>query len=227
MPLSDTIVRQAKPRPKAYKLSDGQGLYVEVAPSGSRYWRLKYRFAGKEKRLALGVYPTVSLAKAREDAREARLLLNDGIDPSERKKERTREARREAANAFEIVTREWHKVMRPKWTPHHADDVLKSLEKNIFPTLGGRPIAELEAPEFLRKRFQRSKNAARSTSRNACGNGVARCSPNIAQCVVSEAFIAVGASYSVGGRAAIVALPFDCAASPAAVADPPGNRRPL
>jgi integrase len=149
MPLSDTTVRQAKPRSKAYKLSDGQGLYVEVAPSGSRYWRLKYRFAGKEKRLALGVYPTVSLAKAREDAREARLLLNDGIDPSERKKERAREAKREATNAFEIVAREWHNIMRPKWTPRHADDVIESLKKDIFPTLGKRPIAELKAPEFL------------------------------------------------------------------------------
>ena len=82
MPLSDTTVRMAKPRSTTYRLSDSQGLYVEVAPSGSRYWRLKYRFAGKEKRLALGVYPTVALAKARDDAREARRLLSDGIDPS-------------------------------------------------------------------------------------------------------------------------------------------------
>ena len=74
MPLSDSFVRMAKPRPKSHKLSDGQGLYVEVTPTGARYWRLKYRFGGMEKRLSLGVYPTVSLAKARDDARAARLL---------------------------------------------------------------------------------------------------------------------------------------------------------
>ncbi len=149
MPLSNTSVRMAKPRPKTYKLSDGQGLYVEVTPSGSRYWRLKYRFAGKEKRLALGVYPTVPLAKAREDAREARRLLQDGVDPSLRKKERAREAKQAAANAFEIVAREWHAVMRSKWTPRHTEDVIESLEKDIFPAIGGRPIAELRAPEIL------------------------------------------------------------------------------
>jgi len=149
MPLSETSVRMAKPREKTYRLADANGLYVEVAPNGSRYWRLKYRFEGKEKRLALGVYPVVSLAKAREDAREARLLLNDGIDPCERKKERVREAKLTAVNSFEAVAREWHEVMRPKWTPHHAKNVIESLEQDIFPAIGRRPIVELKAPEVL------------------------------------------------------------------------------
>ncbi len=92
MPHSDTAVRTAKPRPETYKLSDSAGLYLEVAPSGSRYWRLKYRFGGKEKRLALGVYPVATLAKARADALAARRILHDGVYPSMRKKERERQA---------------------------------------------------------------------------------------------------------------------------------------
>jgi len=149
MPLSDAAIRLVKPRPKTYKLADGQGLYLEVAPNGSRYWRLKYRFAGKEKRLALGVYPTVTLAKAREYALEAKRLLHEDIDPGVRKRERKLALRREAANSFESVAREWHSVMRPKWTPRHADDVIGSLEKDVFPLLGARPIADLKAPEIL------------------------------------------------------------------------------
>lgn len=149
MALSDTSVRMAKPRAKPYRLSDSNGLYVEVAPNGSRYWRLKYRFGGKEKRLALGVYPVVTLAKAREDALEARRLLQDGIDPGERKKEKTREVKLASATAFESVAREWHALMRSQWTPHHSRNVIESLEQDIFPALGHRPVAELKAPEFL------------------------------------------------------------------------------
>jgi integrase len=149
MPLAATSVLKAKPRLKPYRLADGQGLYLEVVPSGSRYWRLKYRFAGKEKRLAIGVYPAVSLAKARQVAAEARAQLTDGFDPSIKKRERARELRRAAANSFEAVAREWHATMSPKWTPHHADDVIESLEKDIFPALGQRPITDLKAPELL------------------------------------------------------------------------------
>jgi len=149
MSLSDTAVRMAKPRPKTYKLSDSNGLYLEVAPNGSRYWRLKYRFGGKEKRLALGVYPVVTLAKARADALEARRVLHDGVDPSIRKKEIEREAKLAAANSFEAVARNWHCIMRPKWTERHAQDVIESLEKDIFPIFGARVIAELKAPEVL------------------------------------------------------------------------------
>src|SRR6202166_476915 len=101
MPLSDTAVRMAKPRPKSYRLSDSNGLYLEVAPSGSRYWRLKYHFGGKEKRLALGVYPHVSLADAREWSRQARKLLASGIDPVEAKKESKRLTIRKQENTFE------------------------------------------------------------------------------------------------------------------------------
>ena len=149
MPLSDTSVRQAKPREKPYRLTDGGGLYLEVAPNGSRYWRLKFRFGGKEKRLALGVYPTVTLARAREDALAAKRLLHDGIDPQEDKKEKKRVDKIAGGGDFETIAREWHKVMKPRWTPRHADDVLESLEKDIFPVFGQRPLAQLKAPEIL------------------------------------------------------------------------------
>jgi integrase len=149
MPLSETTVRMAKPRPKTYRLTDGHGLYVEVAPSGSRYWRLKYRFGDKEKRLAIGVYPVVTLAKAREEALEARRLLHGGIDPGEAKRQKARGVKLAAANSFESVAREWQKFMKSRWTPHHARNVIESLEQDIFPALGHRPIAEMKAPEFL------------------------------------------------------------------------------
>ena len=149
MSLTDTTVRQAKPRPKTYRLTDGLGLYLEVVPSGSRYWRLKYRFAGKEKRLAIGVYPTVSLAKARREAAVARELLTEGVDPSVRKRERLRELKRAAGNSFEAVAHEWHATMSPKWTADHAEKIIESLERDIFPALGRRPIAELKSPEIL------------------------------------------------------------------------------
>lgn len=139
----------AKPRAKTYRLSDGNGLYLEVAPNGSRYWRLKYRFNGKENRLALGVYPVVTLAKAREDTLEAKRQLHDGIDPSAWKRERTRQAKVATENSFESVARDWHELMRPGWTPHHAKNVIESLEQDMFPAVGHRPITELKAPEIL------------------------------------------------------------------------------
>lgn len=149
MPLSDTSVRQAKPRAKNYRLTDGGGLYLEVAPNGSRYWRFKYRFDGKEKRLALGVYPTVTLARAREDALSAKRMLHDGIDPQEEKKEKKRVEKIAGAGSFEEVAREWHQVMKPKWTPRHAGDVIEILEKDIFPVFGYRSLPQLKAPEIL------------------------------------------------------------------------------
>ena len=110
---------------------------------------MKYRFAGEEKRLAFGVYPIISLAKALEEAREAHRLLHDGIDPPLWKKERVREARLAASNSFELVAREWHRVMRSKWSARHIEDVIESLEKDTFPAIGSRPIADLKAPEIL------------------------------------------------------------------------------
>lgn len=149
MPLTATAIRNAKPRKTARRLFDGGGLYLEVAPSGGRWWRLKYRIGGKEKRLSLGVYPAVSLADARERRDEARKLLAAGVDPSAQRQAEKREAAMRDANTFEAVAREWHGKLSAKWTQGHADDVLRRLEANLFPDLGALPIAEIGAPELL------------------------------------------------------------------------------
>lgn len=153
--LSDPKVKQAKPKDKTYKLSDGGGMYLEVAPSGGKWWRLKYRFDGKEKRLSLGVYPDVPLARAREKRNEARKLLADGIDPGvERKAEKAAKQDR-AKNNFEAVAREWHEkrlrggVNGKAISPGHARQIINTLEREIFPKIGKMPVAEILAPELL------------------------------------------------------------------------------
>lgn len=162
MPLTDTAVRNAKPgmkpakgaepaKPttKPYRLSDERGLYLEVTPAGGKYWRFKYRFEGIEKRLALGVFPDVPLKMARERRDEARKLLADGIDPSEHRKA-TKSARADrAANSFEVVAREWFGKMAPTWNAAHGDRIIRRLERDIFPWIGGTPVADVAAPELL------------------------------------------------------------------------------
>jgi hypothetical protein len=139
MPLANTACLNAKADPKPYRITDGAGLYLEVMPNGSKYWRLKYRFAGKEKRLALGVYPAVALVVAREKRDEARRQLVEGIDPGAAKRARKAEAIREAQITFELVAREWWEQRKGGWSPGHAEDVLHRLGSDIFPTLGKRP----------------------------------------------------------------------------------------
>lgn len=149
MALTDMAVRNAKPREKAYKLSDERGMYLEVTPSGGKLWRLKYRFEGKEKRLALGKYPEVGLAAARERRDDARRLLSSGIDPSEERKAKAEEKRIEMSGTFEAVAREWFEKMKPSWAPTHYKKVQARLENDLFPWLGSRPIKDLKAPEIL------------------------------------------------------------------------------
>lgn len=149
MPLTDPAIKKAKPADKPYKLFDEKGLFVIVTPAGGKWWRLKYRIAGKEKLLALGTYPDVSLARAREKRDEARKLLADGIDPGElRKATKTQQAER-AANSFEAVAREWFAKHLADKAENHREKVIRRLEKDVFPWLGGRPIAEITAPELL------------------------------------------------------------------------------
>lgn len=149
MPLTDTAVRNAKPGEKPVRLFDGGGMYLEVAPSGGKWWRLKYRFGGKEKRLSLGVYPDIGLKGARERRDAARRLLADGTDPGENRKA-TKSAKVErAANSFEVVAREWHAINVPTWAASHADKIISRLENDVFPWLGGKPIAEITAPQIL------------------------------------------------------------------------------
>ncbi|MBS0316745.1 MAG: integrase arm-type DNA-binding domain-containing protein [Proteobacteria bacterium] len=149
MPLTDTAVRNAKPGAKPVKLPDGRGLYLLVQPAGGKLWRLKYRTLGKEKLMALGKYPDVSLKAAREAADAARRLLASGADPmAERKADKI--ARQTAAeNSFSNVARLWHEGWKQGRNERHAVIVLHRLEVDIFPAIGHRPVSELEAPELV------------------------------------------------------------------------------
>jgi len=147
--LSDVALKKAKQQPTAYKLYDTGGMFVLVAPTGGKLWRLKYRFAGKEKLLSLGAYPEVSLADARIKRDEARKQLHDGVDPGEARKAVKRARASSAANSFEAIAREWHTKFANTWAPSHADRVLRLLERDVFPWIGHRPIAEIAAPELL------------------------------------------------------------------------------
>lgn len=149
MPLTDATIRNAKPGEKPIKLFDERGLYLEVSPTGGKWWRLKYRFDGKEKRLSLGVYPDVSLRDARERRDATRKLLADGIDPSENRKAMKAAQADRAANSFEVVAREWFSKQAPTWAAKHGDRIIRRLERDIFPWLGGRPVADINAPELL------------------------------------------------------------------------------
>lgn len=149
MALSDAKVRNAKSRAKPYKITDGEGLYLLVAPSGSKYWRFKYRIGGKEKLLALGVYPEVSLSDARERRIQARKASAAGRDPADAKRESKLIAARKANNAFEVVAREWFEKREHEWAKSSARTAKIRLEGYLIPKLGSRPIAEITAPEIL------------------------------------------------------------------------------
>lgn len=147
MPLTDAACRSAAPQNKPRKLSDGGGLYLEVTPTGAKYWRQKYRIGGKEKKLALGVYPEVSLKAAREKRAAARLQLAAGIDPSAAKK--AAKVADAEGDSFEAIAREWHAKFSDGWTAGHSDRILRRLEVDIFPWLGKRPVIGIKAPELL------------------------------------------------------------------------------
>jgi integrase len=149
LPLTDTAIRKAKPGPKTLRLFDERGLYLELSPNGGKWWRLKYRFDGKEKRLALGVYPDVGLAKARVDRDDARKLLANGVDPGVNRKAEKQSRMDGQANIFETVAREWFVKNKTIWVDGHSQRVIRLFERDIFPFLGRRPIAEIEAPELL------------------------------------------------------------------------------
>ena len=149
MTLTDTAIRKAKPSDRPIKLFDGRGLFLLIAPAGGKWWRFRYRFDGKHKSLSMGVYPDVSLAKARERREEARKLLADGIDPSENRKAKKSAKADRAANSFEVVAREWYAKHKPNWAASHADKIILRLEKDVFPWLGSKPIAEITAPDVL------------------------------------------------------------------------------
>ncbi|WP_065357245.1 tyrosine-type recombinase/integrase [Kluyvera georgiana] len=172
MPLTDAKVRALKPREKTYRLGDAGGLYVEVATNGSRYWRMKYRVAGKEKRLAFGVYPDVSLADAREKRDAAKKILAAGGDPGETKKSEKLAQKLNAENTFEAVAREWHQTKADRWSLRYRDEIIDTFEKDIFPYIGKRPIADIKPMdllEALRKMEKRGALEKMRKVRQRCG----------------------------------------------------------
>lgn len=149
MKLTARQVDTAKPKDKSYKLSDGGGLYLEVSANGSCYWRMKYRFAGKEKRLSFGVYPDISLANAREKREAAKKILAAGNDPSEVKKAEKLAQKQLTENTFEAIAREWHTSKADRWSIRYRDEIISTFESDIFPFIGKRPIAEIKPMELL------------------------------------------------------------------------------
>lgn len=149
MPLTDTAIRNAKPAPKAVKMFDAGGLFLLVQPTGSKLWRLKYRFGGKEKLLALGAYPEVGLRDARSRRDRAREQLANDEDPGQLRKIDKLLKRTASDNAFEIVARAWWQNWKADKTERHADQVLRRLEADVFPDLGALPLSSITAPLLL------------------------------------------------------------------------------
>ncbi len=149
MPLTHVAIRRAQPSKKSRKMFDGRGLYLEVSPRGGKWWRQKYRFEGKDKRISLGVYPDVSLKEARRRCEDARRLLAGGVDPSEHRQALKAAKAQRNSNTFEAVAREWFTKQAPSWAPSHSSLIMSRLQRNIFPWLGGKPIADINASQLL------------------------------------------------------------------------------
>ncbi|MBC8952291.1 integrase arm-type DNA-binding domain-containing protein [Xenorhabdus sp. PB62.4] len=149
MKLTARQVETVKPQDKDFKLSDGGGLYLLVKTTGSKYWRLKYRIAGKEKLLAIGTFPLITLAEARRKRDEAKKLIAEGIDPNQDKKQKKLAAQGEISNTFESITREWYEGRKDRWSVGYREDMMDAFEKDVFPYIGHRPIAEIKPLELL------------------------------------------------------------------------------
>ena len=172
MQLTDTRIRSAKSMPKAYKLSDGGGMYLLVSPDGSRYWRMDYRFAGKRRTLALGVYPTLTLSEARARREAARASLADGVDPGVVKKATKRAAKLSGENTFEVVAREWIANQHKRLSQAYCALIVTRLEADIFPEIGSRPVADVDAAELLAALRKVEKRGVIETTlrlRQTCG----------------------------------------------------------
>ena len=149
MPLTDVRIRSLKPADKPHKYSDGGGLFLFIPPSGSKLWRMAYRFEGKSRLLSFGAYPAVSLKDARERRDEARRLLAKGIDPSAYKRQQ-QEARRIAErDSFQNIAREWHTTRMTAFSAKHQGTVMYRLCNYIFPFIGTAPIARLEVQDIM------------------------------------------------------------------------------
>lgn len=144
-----SLIKAAQEQGRPVKQSDGHGLVFHAQPSGVGYWRYKYRFMNKEKVLALGVYPEISLAEAREMHREAHKQVSQKIDPSLQRQETARAARLEVGNTFEKIAREWHAFNKDTWSTNHANTVMRRFELYLFPKIGKKPIRQITAPMLL------------------------------------------------------------------------------
>lgn len=153
MKLTNIQCKNAKPKEKPYKMAAGRGLYLEVMPNGSKYWRMKYRVKAdgklKEKRIAFGKYPDISLKEADEKCTEARKLLDQDLDPSTVRRETRRAAEINSDNNFEAIARRWHETFKEKWTDRHANTVLRRLETDVFSEIGSMPIKDIKPSHLI------------------------------------------------------------------------------
>lgn len=170
MALTDTAIRNTKPAEKPIKLTDERGLYLLLKPNGSRWWRFDYRYGGKRKTLSMGVYPDVSLKDARNRRDEARKLLASDADPGENRKAVKAAKMEHAANSLEVITREWYTKYSATWNASHGERIIRRFERDIFPWIGGKPIAEIAAPDLLAAVRRIENRGALETAHRALGN---------------------------------------------------------
>jgi len=170
MPLTNISVKNTKPGEKPIKLFDGGGLFLHIAPSGGKSWRLKYRFGGKEKLLTFGTYPEITLSEAREQRDQARKLLAIDIDPGENKKAQKAALQENSENTFEMIAKEWFGKFAPSWAQNHSEKIIRRLERDIFPWLGRSPISEIKAPELLMVLRRVESRGATETAHRALQN---------------------------------------------------------
>ncbi|MEN9490112.1 MAG: hypothetical protein RJA63_561 [Pseudomonadota bacterium] len=167
MPLTDLQAKKAAPKDKPYRLADSAGMYLEVQPNGRKYWRLKYRIAGKEKRLALGVYPEVPLSQARGARDEARRLIAKGIDPSAERQAAKKAALASIENTFEAVARRWFAEHEPTWSKAYSSRIMARLEADVFPNIGAIDISALAPAQLKRMTEKIRARGVTETARRA------------------------------------------------------------
>ena len=167
MSISDMTIKNAKPKEKPYKLFDAEGLFAIVTPAGGKWWRLKYRFGGKEKLLSLGVYPDVGLKEVRRRRDEARELIAQGIDPSENRKAVKTAVRAESEQSYEVIAREWFAKYSEGWSESNKVKVLTRQANYIFPFIGGKPIRDVTAPGLLEALRHIEKRGSLDTAHRA------------------------------------------------------------
>ncbi len=171
MKLTVKQCNQFEPGDKAYKRFDGNGLYLEIKPNGKKFWRLKYHFAGREKRISLGQYPVVTLKQARDKRYDALQQLDKGIDPSQNRISEKELENRAYYNSFERIAREWHTLRKDQWSESHRKNVKRRLEKDVLPYIGKKPISQISVPEILsvlRKIENRNALDLLKKTRNIC-----------------------------------------------------------